>query len=248
MKPSHGHDEEGQNQSTAPSGNPPAAGRGTHYVPPITIGPIPGLPLKEFVPPPPEPTIKEQLEAAWAAMAEERHEEASDFEGLATDEGPPTEDSFPLNLEPYTGPPDRPIPVPSTPWPSAMVGDANETPEQLWHRICEIAKQKRIAVPQAESDILWLVKCDRQAKLMILVAEEEFLAQYIDGIKACPVTISGAKSYITIEGGAQSIAGYARHAAAASTIGRLAYPREVVAGNGQGWKDHWKDQARLALD
>jgi hypothetical protein len=62
------------------------------------------------------------------------------------------------------------------------------------------------------------------------------------------VTISGAKSYITIEGGAQSIAGWARHAAAASTIGRLAYPREVVTGGGPGWKDHWKEQARLALD
>lgn len=221
-----------------------------HYAPPpgFGIGPIPGMPEPTPKPATPELSPREQLAMV---LANATPEDLTRYQGNPADtveqDGLPGEDPFPsFEFEEYQGPPDRPIPTPTTPRPSSMVDDTVEGPAQVWAKISDLARGKRLAIPQEEASNLWAVYTGRQGKLMFLVAPEDDLVPYLDGMKPCPVTIGGAPAYITITGEAQSIAGYARYAAAAATIGRLAYIRPPKTGH--GWKDHWQEQAERALD
>jgi len=195
----------------APSITAPIGGR--HYVPPITIGPIPGLAIREPKPKAPELTFAEELAAA-RAFEEQNPCPSTDIQDLP--------DEHSLCLDEYTGPAEA-IPMPKVPWPSSMVGETSEGPCEVWKKICEEAARKRSALPKSEAQDLWVVFTGRPGKLMLLVCPESDLVSYLDGVSPCPVAISGANAFLTLTGEAQSLSGYARHGAAASTLGRLAH-------------------------
>ena len=225
MKPSHGHDAEGPNPITPPTVNAPTGGR--HYIPSITVGPIPGLPIPEPQPVLPEPTFKETLAAAQASEEAYRNAHGTGEDptnpGLTPIDDLPTVDIFENDDDLYKGPAAHLIPMPSVAWPTSMVDATHETPKDVWDRICGEATKKRRALPQTEAQDLWAVYTGRPGKLMLIVCPERDLVTYLDGMFPCPVLISGAPAFMTLEREAQSLSGYARHGAAAAHIRRLAY-------------------------
>jgi len=218
------------NSTTTSSSSEPAAerGEGSHYRPPICIGPIPGLSMPPKPPSPSPPTFEQEYAAAVAAEAafgasQEPDEDPSN--------GPATVDDLAdqgiTQGEPYIGPEKLPVPLPKAARPTAMVSDSSKTPKDIWDEICSTAKTIRVALSPRDAKDLWMVYCGRKGELMLLVASEPELHPYLDGMKPCPVTISGASSYITLHGEAQSLAGWDRHGAAADEIDRLAFIRKL---------------------
>ena len=211
MKTSHVHGPDADpNPNTPTNITEPTAGR--HYVPPIAIGPIPGLPISEPKPRAPQPTFLEELAAAQAY--EEQHPLPSmDDECLMSEGVDP--------LEVYGGPPKR-VPTPRVAWPSSMVAADSDDPAVIWKAICDEAAKPGPTLSPAEADDLWVVYTGRKGKLMVIVCPECDMVPYLDGQFPCPVSISGSSAFTTILHEAQSLAGYARHGAAAAAIGRLA--------------------------
>ena len=103
-----------------------------------------------------------------------------------------------------------------------MVAADSDDPAVIWKAICDEAAKPGPTLSPAEADDLWVVYTGRKGKLMVIVCPECDMVPYLDGQFPCPVSISGSSAFTTILHEAQSLAGYARHGAAAAAIGRLA--------------------------
>lgn len=209
-----------QNQAQEPNTPPVAADR--HYHCELRIGPIPGLDAPQCPPERSELERSREELAAILANAEANPEpKAETAPGLADFNDLPTPESFD-GWTNYTGPAKKLIPTPNVPWPSSMIEASDENPAEIWAKIDKEARKRRCALTQADAQNLWAVYTARPWKLILLVCTEADLVLYLDG-RACPVRISSADAFITLTGEAQSLDGYARHGAAADTLGRLAF-------------------------